>query len=149
MSRRAQVEPAGRGGAQPVLLVEDSADAVAAILDALDRGGLRNPVVIAASLAEARAALLRGAGDPSTAPVLVLLDLELPDGNGLELLAELAAAGAPIVVLTGLTDPRGIDEAHRLGASAYLVKPLAYEALIDVVRDLRVPWALLPSDDRR
>jgi response regulator of citrate/malate metabolism len=35
-----------------------------------------------------------------------------------------------------------IENAHRLGAEAFLVKPVAYDALMDVITRLRLPWAL-------
>ena len=63
---------------------------------------------------------------------LVLLDLMLPDGSGLELLGHLSAAplGPPVVMLTGVSDVRVAVQAIRAGASDYLVKPYELRTLL-------------------
>jgi two-component system, NtrC family, response regulator AtoC len=76
-------------------------------------------VDLAASLREARL-LLR-----DRAPDVVLLDVQLPDGRGSEMLAELAGEiAADIVVITGNASVDSAVEALRYGAADYLVKPL-------------------------
>lgn len=77
----------------------------------------------AASLAEARSALAR-------APcALCLVDLRLPDGDGLSLLPLLAAAGSKALVLTVLGDPVSVLSALRAGADGYLLKETRPEQL--------------------
>lgn len=49
--------------------------------------------------------------------------------------------------MSGSTEEADIDKVHRLGATAYLVKPVAFEALIDVIRRLEMRWALLRLAD--
>jgi CheY-like chemotaxis protein len=60
------------------------------------------------------------------APHLVLLDLTMPDMDGLEVLRRLRAEprhrGLPVVLFTAVGDPRTVAEARRLGAADYLVK---------------------------
>lgn len=67
---------------------------------------------------------------------LVLLDLMLPDGSGLELLGHLSAAplGPPVVMLTGVSDVRVAVQAIRAGASDYLVKPYELRTLLATLR---------------
>ncbi len=48
----------------------------------------------------------------------------------------------PVVVMSGSIEDKDIAAVHELGASAYLVKPVAFEALLDVIRRLGMPWAL-------
>jgi DNA-binding response OmpR family regulator len=59
-------------------------------------------------------------------PDLVLLDLTMPDMDGLEVLRRLRADhrhdGLPVVLFTAVSDPRFVTEAMRLGAADYLVK---------------------------
>jgi two-component system KDP operon response regulator KdpE len=105
-----------------VLLVEDDAlnqALVRAILTRATDPVLREAdLVVAGSLAEARAALAGGAVD------VVLLDMRLPDGSGLELAAELAgcAGGAPVMIaLSGAAELR--DSALAAGCVAALGKP--------------------------
>jgi DNA-binding response OmpR family regulator len=60
-------------------------------------------------------------------PEIVVLDLDLPDSNGVETLRRVlaATAGIPVVVLSGRTDERDALEAVHVGASRYLVKGAA------------------------
>jgi len=67
---------------------------------------------------------------------LVLLDIRLPGISGFELQEQLLAAGTqmPVIFLTG-QDRAGMEEhAMRLGASAYLRKPVDEEILLDAIR---------------
>lgn len=77
-------------------------------------------VLEAGTSAQARVALSREPVD------VVVLDLHLPDGSGLDLLSGIrsVAASASVVVLTGSDDGDEMREALRRGASAYLRKPL-------------------------
>jgi diguanylate cyclase (GGDEF)-like protein len=60
---------------------------------------------------------------------LALLDVGLPDGDGRELVDELAAAGTPTIVITGATDPHVRVECLALGAEEVFTKPLDFDAL--------------------
>lgn len=104
---------------------------------------LRNRVLQAADGAAA-AAELAALG---VAPCLVLLDLEMPVSSGLDVLRWLRTESAfphvPVVMLTASATLDDIDEAYRLGIASYLVKPVGFAALQDVLRELALPWALL------
>lgn len=84
----------------------------------------------AATLAEARASLDRDAPD------LVILDLGLPDGSGLDALLEWRARGLalPVVILSSRTDETGIVEALDQGADDYVTKPFGTEELLARIR---------------
>ena len=80
----------------------------------------------AATLATGRAEIQR------LAPALVLLDIYLPDGNGLELLREAleaAEARPDFLVITAARDMKSVRAAMQLGAVHYLVKPFSYAQL--------------------
>jgi DNA-binding response OmpR family regulator len=114
-----------------LLVVEDDAG----IRSMLDRG-LRlagHEVVLAADLAAGRAAWEPGALDA------VILDVMLPDGDGIRLLAERRAAGdtTPTVLLTAREAADLQARATAAGASARLVKPFAYAELLAVLERLR------------
>ncbi|MGD9763141.1 MAG: sigma-54-dependent transcriptional regulator [Candidatus Binatia bacterium] len=96
------------------LVVEDDRNSLAALRELVEREGFS--VSGATSLSEARQVL---ANDP---PALVLTDLVLPDGSGLELLEE--AGGAQVVLITGHASVDTAVEALRRGAADYLTKPL-------------------------
>lgn len=119
-----------------ILLVEDN-DLDAAIACRAIRKTLGWEVVRARSAAEARAAFFPGGGERFD---LVLVDHLLPDGNGLELLAELCARvpGRPLLFLAGQGSGALARQAIERGAAACLVKSLRYEAeLPDLVARLR------------
>jgi two-component system, NtrC family, response regulator HydG len=115
-----------------ILLVDDDADTLDTARDILRSGG--HDVVTADSLAGARMHL-RGA-----VPDALLLDLMLPDGNGLELLEELKDSGLRRIVL--ITGHPGIKSHIRnlSGPSiSYLTKPITARELIDAVRSVDEP----------
>lgn len=66
-----------------------------------------------------------------------ILDLGLPDTDGLVLLRELTSRGAvlPTVVVTARTDPRDREAALALGVRAYITKPFPFAKLVAAVRD--------------
>nr|WP_232479027.1 sigma-54 dependent transcriptional regulator [Roseomonas rosulenta] len=107
-----------------MLLVEDTLSLATLYREYLRDEG--HDIQHVASLARARAAL---AADP---PDAVLLDLRLPDGDGLGLLAEIRARPdpPPVIVMTAHGSVATAVEAMRAGASDFLVKPFAAERLV-------------------
>ena len=84
---------------------------------------------------------------PSQRPQLILLDLALPRMDGLEVLERVKSdqrtAGIPVVVLTGSERDRDVQTSKRLGAAAYILKPVDMENLTQVTPLLHYQWALL------
>ncbi len=112
-----------------LLLIEDDPRIRGEVLEALRQADFRADVAV--SVADGRRALERQYA-------LVLLDLGLPDGDGLVLVSELrkAGRGVPIVILTARDDPdqrvRGLEE----GADDYVVKPVHLPELVARVRTI-------------
>lgn len=71
------------------------------------------------------------------APDLLLLDVELPDGDGFEILARMrrhrALSGLPIILLTAKDEPEAIGKGLALGADGYVTKPYTKRLLADVI----------------
>lgn len=103
-----------------VLLIEDDQELSVELAAYLDSVGFA--VRCAATLAEARAML----GD---APELLVVDINLPDGNGLDLCSELDLRGVGIVMCTARDERELRIASLRTGADAYLVKPVDPEEL--------------------
>ena len=125
------------------LLVDDDEPFLAALAEAVSRESFSTRT--ATSLAAAKLAIAGGAPD------VVLIDLHLPDGNGMELLEELSAFPATeVVLITGNASIETAVEALRRGASDYLVKPLDLERIKTVLanvsrtRELKLLAASLP-----
>jgi NarL family two-component system response regulator LiaR len=84
----------------------------------------------------------------TTSPDVVLLDLVMPDGNGIGALRKLIemAPGARVLVLTSFADDAQIFAAMAAGASGYLLKDIDPQALADAIRDVHAGRpALHPS----
>ncbi|HYC56091.1 MAG TPA: response regulator [Candidatus Binatia bacterium] len=83
-------------------------------------------------------------GRPPGNPALVLLDLKMPRVNGLDVLRSIKSDPAlnaiPVVVLTSSAQHRDIVEAYRLGANAYVVKPVEFERFSETLRLLSAFW---------
>jgi CheY-like chemotaxis protein len=73
-------------------------------------------------------------------PLLVLLDLNLPDMSGIDILAKLKADDrlkrAPVIVLTTTDDQREIQRCYDLGCNVYITKPVEYETFAQAIRQL-------------
>ncbi|WP_233712954.1 sigma-54-dependent transcriptional regulator [Amaricoccus solimangrovi] len=110
-----------------LLLVEDTPSLAMLYSAVLARAG--HPVAQAATLAEARAFCARGL------PRLMLLDLQLPDGDGLELLASLAGTGCRVIVITANGSINRAVQAMRAGAFDFLVKPFDESRLVGAVEN--------------
>jgi two-component system response regulator TctD len=121
-----------------LLVVEDNADLAELLRKGLDAVGLSSDVVNTAG--DARAALT------TTRYSAVVLDLGLPDGDGLGVLREIRERkdATPVLVLTARSGVRDRVTGLRSGADDYLVKPFAFEELVARVQALlRRPGDLL------
>ena len=85
------------------------------------------------------------------APVLVLLDLELGAGlgSGLDLVQPLTAAGAKVVIMSGVTDRARLAACLEAGATGIISKTMGFDALIDAVRRLTEGRSILSDNDRQ
>jgi CheY-like chemotaxis protein len=72
--------------------------------------------------------------------LLILLDINMPRVNGVEVLQRLKAdqktAKLPVIMLTTTDDPREIERCYQLGCSVYITKPVAYEEFVEAIRRL-------------
>jgi len=71
-------------------------------------------------------------------PLVVCLDLQLPDGNGLDLLEEIRREGnrLPVIIISGQRSPQEYERAKRLGISGFLTKPFALSDLHELLSSL-------------
>ncbi len=83
---------------------------------------------------------------------VVMLDLNLPDMNGHEVLTEIRndpqLTQLPVIVLTNSTNPADVDTSYALHANCCLAKPAGFEALITLVQKVEEFWfqtAILPK----
>jgi two-component system, response regulator len=132
----------------PVLYVEDEEkNDVLLIKIAFRRAGIVHPLEIATDGKQAIQYLraLDGSSEPiHERPCLVLLDLNLPKVNGLEVLQAARQIPLlkelPIIIFTSSAQPADQEQASQLGATDYFVKPTTIEQIVNVVRELNHRW---------
>lgn len=133
-----------------ILLAEDNPKDVELTLTALSENNLANEVVVVRDGEEALDYLLRRgrfAHRVEGNPAVVLLDLKMPRVDGLEVLRRIKSdetlKTVPVVMLTSSREERDLVESYRLGANAYVVKPVGFEQFVEAVREIGVFWAIL------
>jgi two-component system response regulator len=137
-----------------ILFVEDRPEDVELTLRALKSANFKNRISVVRDGAEALHHLF-GTGmsaDEQQAiklPKLILLDLGLPKVSGLEVLrrikSEARTSNIPVIVLTASSVDKDAMASRRLGADAYIVKPVGFQNLSEVVPQVSLHWALLKS----
>ena len=124
-----------------VLLVEDDPGDVLMTREAFEHYRIRNNLHVVGD-GEQALHFLRQTGDYADVPRpgLILLDLNLPRRNGLEVLAEMKAdsnlLSIPVVVLTTSQADEDILRSYSLHANAYISKPVDFERFIEVIRQI-------------
>jgi two-component system, response regulator len=131
----------------PILLVEDNDDDADLTLMAFRDASISNPIVRARDGVEALALLSGQAGVAAALlPVVVLLDLNLPRINGLEVLKKIREVEAtrflPVVVLTSSDEDRDRVEAYAYHANSYVRKPIDYDEFVTASRGLGLYWTV-------
>jgi two-component system response regulator len=85
--------------------------------------------------------------DGQSQPTIILLDLNLPKLNGIEVLRRLRADQRthriPVVVLTSSQDEQDSVHGDQLGVNAYIVKPIAFENFVRAASEAGLSWMLL------
>ncbi len=136
-----------------ILLVEDNPDHEALTLRALRKHVSAN-IVVAHDGEEALEMLFpHGREGRPIAPDLILLDLQLPKIDGLQVLRRLRAEArtklVPVVVLTSSDEERDVVSSYSLGANSYVRKPVDFEEFVAASRQLGVYWLALNESPQR
>lgn len=132
--------------ASALLIVEDSDEDFHAILRALQAVAKDQIRVSRASDGDEALEVLERTGPPPMEPMpsVVLLDLNLPGTDGREVLEEVKATKrlrqVPVVVISASSDPRTIADCYKRGASGYVVKPMDFARLEELIRNIKSYW---------
>ncbi|MGA0606465.1 response regulator [Phenylobacterium sp. VNQ135] len=123
-----------------IVMVEDDEGHARLIEKNIRRAGIANAIRHFADGTSALAYLGEQANDYVEGPALVLLDLNLPDMSGTDILARIKSDDrlkrTPVVVLTTTDDKVEIQRCYDLGCNVYITKPVAYEAFAEAIRQL-------------
>jgi CheY-like chemotaxis protein len=138
--------------ARPVVIVmiEDDEGHARLIEKNVRRAGVNNEILPFANGTDALRYLLGpdGSGEASSGrQLLILLDLNLPDMTGIDILQRIKAnphtRRAPVVVLTTTDDAREIQRCYDLGANVYITKPVNYDSFANAIRQLGLFLAVM------
>lgn len=131
-----------------IVMADDDPDDCKLARDAFDEARLSNRLLFVKDGVELLELLRREgayaseAGEPL--PALILLDLNMPRMDGRETLEQIKADPAlrhiPVVVLTTSRAEEDVMRSYRLGANSYIVKPVTFESLVEVVQQLGRYW---------
>jgi len=134
-----------------VLLVEDNATDEKLAVRALARSGVAHSIVVVRDGAEALDYLFATGNhaerDNTAVPAVVLLDLQLPRIDGLEVLRRIRADHCtkllPVVVLTASRRVEDIEQSYALGGNAFVRKSVDYKDFVESMKTIAVFWLSL------
>jgi len=140
---------------QPVniIMIEDDEGHARLIEKNIRRAGISNDI---RHFSDGTSALdyLQDAPDGPThnGPALILLDLNLPDMSGADVLSRIKAEGnplkrTPVVVLTTTDDKIEIQRCYDLGCNVYITKPVNYESFAAAIRQLGLFLSVIQVPD--
>lgn len=134
-----------------ILLVEDNPDDEALTIRALRKNNIGNELIVVRDGAQALEFLFcTGAyaeRDIRDKPQVILLDINLPKVDGLEVLRRIRAEEntrlLPVVILTSSKEEQDLIRGYSLGANSYIRKPVDFNEFIEAVRQLGLYWLVL------
>ena len=139
----------------PVLLVEDDPGHALLIEKNLRRAGLAPSIVVLDNGRKAADYLLKqGEYAPSghLLPPFVLLDLDLPVLNGLQVLklmkSDERTKRIPVIMLTSKDDPRDIAQCYELGCNLYVTKPVEDDRFSDAIQRLGTFLSIVKTPEK-
>ena len=140
-----------KGEEVQILLVEDNRNDLELALHTLRREHLANHVSVARDGEEALDFLFcRGQFSgraPDQVPKLILLDLNLPKVDGLQVLRTLksdpSTRSIPVVIMTSSKEERDMVESYNLGANSYIQKPVDFAQFKETVKTVGFYWLLI------
>lgn len=134
-----------------ILLVEDNPTDAELAIRALKKSNLANKLVWVKDGAEALEFIFATGAysqrNVTNGPKVILLDLQLPKVNGMEVLRRVKEDARthriPVVVLTSSKEDRDIAESYQLGVNSYISKPVEFDQFAKVVSELGLYWLLV------
>ncbi|MCO5070089.1 MAG: response regulator [Rhizobiaceae bacterium] len=133
-----------------IVMVEDDEGHARLIEKNIRRAGVNNEIIPFTNGTDALNYMFGpdGSGEVSAGRhLLILLDLNLPDMTGIDILERVKAnqhtKPAPVVVLTTTDDAREIQRCYELGANVYITKPVNYEGFANAIRQLGLFFSVM------
>lgn len=128
-----------------IILVEDSQEDAMLAMRALKKNNLANNLLHLLDGEQAIEYLVSRSTHPGLK--LILLDLKMPKVDGIEVLRIIKSDDRlkviPVVMLTSSREEQDLIETYKLGANAYIVKPVEFEKFVKAISDLGLFWLVL------
>src|SRR5215475_7501656 len=129
-----------------IIMIEDDEGHARLIERNIRRSGVNNAIVPFGNGNDAMAYLLSSDARKGE-PLLILLDLNLPDMTGIEILRRVKETPhlktTPVVVLTTTDDAQEIKRCYELGCNVYITKPVNYESFANAIRQLGLFFSVI------
>jgi CheY-like chemotaxis protein len=132
-----------------IMLVEDDVVDIMNVKRAFKKNNINNPLHIANNGLEALDMLKGRNGVPKLNPVpkIVLLDINMPKMNGIELLKEMRAddelKSISVFIMTTSNEDSDKFEAYSLNVAGYILKPINFEKFVTAVSTLKNFWKMI------
>ncbi len=135
-----------------VLLVEDNVNDAELAIRELKKNNMANHLFHVSDGEEALEFIFAtgryaGSRDMMNAPKVILLDIQMPKVNGIEVLQQIKndprTRSTPVVILTSSKEDPDIKKCYALGANSYIVKPVNFEGFAQAIKNLGFYWLLL------
>ncbi|MDB5714200.1 MAG: response regulator [Sphingomonadales bacterium] len=135
-----------------IVMIEDDEGHARLIEKNIRRAGINNPIRHFVDGHSALDYLYNAADGPAhNGPALILLDLNLPDMSGIDILKRIKGEGplrrAPVVVLTTTDDQVEIQRCYDLGCNVYVTKPVNYESFAIAIKQLGLFLSVIQIPD--
>jgi len=138
-----------------ILLVEDDAGHALLIEKNLRRAGVANTIVKVDNGQKAIDFLFKSgdySGEQYPAPLLILLDLNLPVLSGYQVLKIIKnderTKQIPVIILTTTDNPQEVSRCYDLGCNVYVTKPVEYEKFSEAIKMLGLFIAIIKVPDK-
>lgn len=133
-----------------ILLVEDNPDDIKITERALSKGRVLNRLYVVRDGQEAVDFLFHEGeySDPKKAPRpgLILLDINLPKMDGIEVLKRIKAdeklKRIPVIMLTVSKRDEDVIRSYNVGVNSYIVKPVEFDNFVETVKNIELYWVL-------
>lgn len=135
-----------------IIMVEDDAGHARLIEKNIRRAGISNTIHHFTDGTTALAYIFDAKEGPTqNGPALILLDLNLPDMSGTDILKRIKdeprLRRTPVVILTTTDDKQEIQHCYDLGCNVYITKPMNYESFSDAIRRLGLFLSVIQLPD--
>ena len=133
-----------------IIMIEDDEGHARLIERNIRRSGVNNEIIPFTNGTDAMNYLFGTDGNGQARKgqaLLILLDLNLPDMTGIDILRQIkeskALKSAPVVVLTTTDDSHEIKRCYEMGCNVYITKPVNYESFANAIRQLGLFFSVI------